>query len=149
MRVWGVNIDKRKRMKIALLEDNPVNQEFMQTLLTMEGHQVFPFHDATSFLSDLAAAWHSAGALPYTFAILDLMLPGPLSGLDAIQRIWETYSPAARLPLIVISGAGRNLLQEVHARFPDVPVLRKPFRTHELLAAIDTLGIREEPSHTT
>jgi DNA-binding response OmpR family regulator len=136
-------------MKIALLEDNPVNQEFMQTLLTMEGHQVFPFHDATFFLSNLAAAWHSVGALPYTFAILDLMLPGPLSGLDVIQRIRETYPPAARLPLIVISGAGLNLLQEVESHFPDVPVLRKPFRTYELLAAIDALGITKEPPHTT
>ena len=136
-------------MKIALLEDNPVNQEFMQTLLTMEGHQVFPFHDATSFLSDLAAAWHNSGALPYTFAILDLMLPGSLSGLDAIQHIWETYPPPVRLPLIVISGAGRNLLQEVRTRFPDVPVIRKPFKTHELLAAIDALGLTDQTPSTT
>lgn len=131
-------------MKIALLEDNPTNQEFIQTLLVMAGHQVFPFNDTASFLSTLAAAWHSSGVLPYTFAILDLMLPGPLSGLDAIQHIWETYPPSARLPLIVISGAGRNVLQEVRTRFPDVPVLRKPFKTFELLAAIDALEITDE-----
>jgi DNA-binding response OmpR family regulator len=131
-------------MKIALLEDNLTNQEFMQTLLVMAGHQVFPFNDATSFLSTLAVAWHSAAALPYTFAILDLMLPGPLSGLDAIQHIWETYPPPARLPLIVISGAGRNLLQEVRTRFPGVPVIGKPFKTHELLAAIDALELMDE-----
>jgi len=133
-------------MKIALLEDNPTNQEFMQTLLVMAGHQVFPFNDAASFLSTLATVSH--GALPYTFAIVDLMLPGPLSGLDVIQHIWETYPPAARLPLIVISGAGRNLLQEVQTRFPGVPVIRKPFRTQELLAAIDALGLTDE-THST
>jgi DNA-binding response OmpR family regulator len=136
-------------MKIALLEDNPSNQEFMHTLLVMAGHQVFPFNDAASFLSALAAAWHSAGTLPYTFAILDLMLPGPLSGLDAIQHIWETYPPPARLPLIVISGAGRNLLQEVQTRFPGVPVIRKPFKTHELLAAIDAIGLTDQTHSTT
>jgi DNA-binding response OmpR family regulator len=131
-------------MRIALLEDNPTNQEFIQTLLVMAGHQVFPFNDAASFLSTLATAWHSSGALPYTFAIFDLMLPGPLSGLDAIQHIWETYPPSARLPLIVISGAGHNLLHEVRTRFPGVPVLRKPFKTLELLAAIDALDLTDE-----
>lgn len=135
-------------MKIALLEDNPTNQEFMQTLLVMEGHQVFPFKDAASFLSTLASASHSAGALPYTFAIVDLMLPGLLSGLDVIQHIWETYPPSARLPLIVVSGAGRNLLQEVQTRFPGVPVIRKPFKMQELLAAIDALGLTNE-THST
>jgi len=136
-------------MKIALLEDNPSNQEFMQTLLVMAGHQVFPFNDAASFLSTLAATWHSTGTLPYTFAILDLMLPGPLSGLDAIQHIGETYPPSARLPLIVISGAGRILLQEVQTRFPGVPVIRKPFKMHELLAAIDALGLTNEADSAT
>ena len=131
-------------MKIALLEDNPSNQEFMQTLLTMAGYQVFPYNDATSFLSALTAARHKEGALPFTFAILDLMLPGPLSGLDVIQHIWETYAPSERLPLIVISGAGRSLLHEVETRFPTIPVLRKPFKTHELLAAIDALGLTGE-----
>jgi DNA-binding response OmpR family regulator len=131
-------------MKIALLEDNPSNQEFIQTLLTMAGHQVFSYNDAASFLSALAAAWRNQGSLPYAFAILDLMLPGPLSGLDVIRHIWETYVPSERLPLIVISGAGRNLLHEVEARFPTVPVLRKPFRTNELLAAINTLDLTEE-----
>ena len=131
-------------MKIALLEDNPTNQEFIQTLLVMAGHQVFPFNDAASFLSTLAAAWHSSGASPYSFAIFDLMLPGPLSGLDAIQHIRETNPSSARLPLIVISGAGRNVLQEVRTRFPDVPVLRKPFKTFELMAAIDALDLTDE-----
>lgn len=131
-------------MKIALLEDNPSNQDFMQTLLVMMGHEVFPYEDATSFLTALATAWHSDGRLPYTFAILDLMLPGSLSGLDVIQYIRETYPPSARLPLIVISGAGHNLLKEVQTRFPDVPVIRKPFKTRELLEAIDALGMTGE-----
>ena len=131
-------------MKIALLEDNPTNQEFMQTLFVMAGHQVFPFNDATLFLSTLAAASQSTGALPYAFAILDLMLPGPLSGLDVIQHIWDTYPPPARLPLIVISGAGRNVLQEVPTRFPGVPVIRKPFKTHELQKAIEALGLTDQ-----
>ena len=131
-------------MKIALLEDNPSNQEFMQILLTMAGHQVFPYNDATSFLSALAVARHNEASFPYAFAIVDIMLPGPLSGLDVIQHIWEIYAPSERLPLIVISGAGRNLLHEVETRFPGVPVLRKPFKTNELLAAIDTLGLTGE-----
>jgi hypothetical protein len=29
-------------MKIALLEDNPINSEYIQTLLRMEGQQIFP-----------------------------------------------------------------------------------------------------------
>ena len=135
-------------MKIALLEDNPSNQEFMHTLLTMEGHEVFLFDDGAVFLRALATAWQNEGSLPYTFAILDLMLPGPLSGLNVIQRIYDTYPPAARLPLVVISGAGRPMLQEVQARFPGVPTIRKPFKTQELHAAIDALHINGEAHQT-
>ena len=131
-------------MKIGLLEDNPSNREYMETMLTLAGHQVISYGEATSFLAALATAHQQHDFPPYTFAILDIMLPGPISGLDVIQLIWETYPPAERLPLIVISGAGPIVLEEVRARFPTIPVIRKPFKMHELFTAIDTLGIAGE-----
>jgi DNA-binding response OmpR family regulator len=135
-------------VNIALLEDNPTNLEYLVTLLQFEGHLVFPCADAASFLDTLwsTSQGNDLSLLPISLdlAILDLMLPGPLSGLDILHMLCETETPLSKLPLIVISGAGQSLLDEVHTRFPTIPVLRKPFHRHELLTLIDAIGITRE-----
>jgi len=130
-------------MNIALLEDNPSNLEYMLTLLQLQGHLVFPHGDAASFLETLWATSQRDGSsschVTIDLALLDLMLPGELSGLDVLHSLRGTETPLANLPLIVISGAGQNILDEVQTRFPTVPVLRKPFHMRELLSMIEAI----------
>lgn len=136
-------------MNIALLEDNPSNLEYILTLLQLQGHLVFPHGDATSFLETLWATSQRDGDSPCNvtidLALLDLMLPGELSGLDVLHSLRGTDTPLAALPLIVISGAGQNMLDEVQTRFPTVPVLRKPFHMRELLSMIEAIKAHPTP----
>ncbi|GAC1565933.1 MAG: hypothetical protein NVS3B14_05410 [Ktedonobacteraceae bacterium] len=119
-------------MKIALLEDNPINSEYIQTLLRIEGHQVFPHREGASLLTALQTA---GDFFPYDMAILDLLLPGTLSGRDVMHRIQQEY-PSRHLPCIVLSAASQRELDRVHADFPQTPIVRKPFKRQELVDAI-------------
>ena len=135
-------------MNIALLEDDLSNLEYLVTLLQFEGHLVFPHADATSFLDTLWATSQGNDLVPLRItidlAILDLMLPSSMSGLDILHTLREAGAPLSHLPVIVISGAGQSMLDDVHTQFPTVPVLRKPFRASELLSLIDIIGTNRE-----
>lgn len=130
-------------MNIAILEDNPSNLEYIQTLLQFEGHQVFAHRDATSFLASVWANYRQDVVLAYDLAIIDLMLPGRLSGLDVLHSLRAADSPLACFPLIVVSGASQHILDEVQTHFPSVPVLSKPFRMQELISLLVAIGIKK------
>lgn len=131
-------------MNVALLEDNPSNLEYIQTLLQFEGHHVFIQEDAASFLVSMWSAFHQGTGLAFDLAIIDLMLPGRLSGLDVLRSLHAADSPLLHFPLIVVSGAGQNILDEVQTHFPTVPILRKPFRMQELISAIAAIRIEKK-----
>ena len=137
-------------MNIALLEDDLSNLEYLVTLLQFKGHLVFPHADAASFLDTLWATSQGNDLIPLRttidLAILDLMLPSSVSGLDILHTLREAEAPLSNLPVIVISGAARSILDAVHTQFPTVPVLRKPFQTSKLLSLIDAIGINREAS---
>jgi len=125
-------------MKIALLEDNPTNSEFIQTVLQMEGHQTFPYADGDSLFQALQT---TGDFFPYDVAIIDLWLPGAYSGQDVMRHIQQGYS-WEHLPFIVLSALSLNILTLVQADFPETPIIRKPFKSRELLAAIHMVVAR-------
>jgi DNA-binding response OmpR family regulator len=131
-------------MNIALLEDNPANLEYIQTLLQFEGHHVFAQVDAASFLASIWTPYHQNAVLPYDLAIIDLMLPGRLTGLDVLHSLRAADSPLAYFPLIVISGASENILDAVQTHYPSVPIIRKPFRMQELISVLATIRIEKK-----
>ncbi|HEV7235549.1 MAG TPA: response regulator [Ktedonobacteraceae bacterium] len=131
-------------MNIAILEDNPSNLEYIRTLLQFEGHRVFAYRDAASFLASIWATYHQDAVLPYDLAIIDLMLPGRLTGLDVLHSLRASDSPLAHFPLIMVSGASQHILDEVQTHFPSVPVLRKPFRMQELISLLATISSKKE-----
>jgi DNA-binding response OmpR family regulator len=125
-------------MKIALLEDNPGNSEFIQTVLKMEGHQIYPYTDGDSLFQALQT---TGDFFPYDVAIIDLWLPGSYSGQDVMHHIQQGYS-SKHLPFIVLSALSLNILNLVQADFPETPIIRKPFKSRELLAAIQLVVAR-------
>ncbi|HZU66581.1 MAG TPA: response regulator [Ktedonobacteraceae bacterium] len=124
-------------MKIAVLEDNPDILEYMKTALEMAGHQVDTFIDGYLFLQSLLTGTAIRTPLPYDLVTIDLLLPGTISGLEAIKRIRQDI-PAHQLPIIVITGVGVKGMQELQSLFPTIPVLHKPFRLQALLQLIDS-----------
>jgi DNA-binding response OmpR family regulator len=128
---------KRKKMRIGLLEDNTAIHEYITTVLEMAGHSVFTHTIGMSLLDKLIADASSNTPLPYDLVIVDLLLPGTLSGLAVINSIRQIIPPKT-LPILVVSAASQKQLKQIHERFPDVQVLQKPFSMKKLLHLIES-----------
>jgi DNA-binding response OmpR family regulator len=129
-------------MKIGLLEDNINIHEYLTTVLEMAGHTVSAHMDGMSLLDTLFAEESKHTPLPYDLLIIDLSLPGTLSGLSVISYIRQTIT-SETLPVIVLSAASPNQLEEIQTRFPNIQVLQKPCEIKTLLRLIETSHVGE------
>lgn len=126
-------------MRIGLLEDNPSIVDWLSTALGMAGHSVSPYYDGPSLLAHLFATESISPTLPFDLLLVDLYLPGGISGLDVINRLRKAI-PSEQFPIIVVSGASLSELNRLHASHPDIPVLQEPFRVGTLLEQIEMLS---------
>lgn len=124
-------------MKIGLLEDNPAIVDWMTTALAMAGHIVYTYSEGASFLEGLLPSRGLHNHLPFDLAIIDLHLSGEMSGREVIACIRQFF-PAKILPIIVVTGAGQSELANIQSNFPEVPILRKPFKMQVLLRLLET-----------
>ena len=123
-------------MNIGLLEDNLAIRDMMQIALELAGHAVSTYVYGQSLLEMLTQAYNTESpCLPYDLLIVDLNLPGKLSGLDVITSISHLFAPSI-LPIIVVSASNLNELNYLHIHFPTLPIIRKPFPIQALLQAI-------------
>jgi DNA-binding response OmpR family regulator len=136
--------EREKSMKIGLLEDNTNIHEYLKLALEMAGHTVCTHIEGMSLLDILFAEQNIQTPLPYDLLIIDLSLPGTLSGLSVINYIRQTLAPEA-LPIIVLSAASPSQLEQVHTRFPNVQVLQKPCAIKTLLHLIEASYAGERP----
>ena len=87
-----------KGKKIFIVEDNLSNKAIMQMLLEQDGAKVAFDRWGAEALAKLLAA------LPLDLILLDLMLPGHLTGYDICQQIRriETFRD---IPIVAVSAA--------------------------------------------
>lgn len=122
-------------MYIGVLEDNAAVCDYISTALKLAGHTVDVHTTGPSLLARLTSA--SEHTLPpYDLVMIDLNLPGALSGQDVIQRIRSSTS-TRNLPMLIVSGTGEHELTHIRTVFPSVPILRKPFKYQTLLQTIN------------
>lgn len=108
-------------MRIAILEDDPAIGDFLTAVLQLEGHAVSLYQEAVAFLSSVLA---SASSERVEVCIVDLRLPGNLSGIDVIRQI-RTASP--NLPILLISAEALVTLIAESQGLVGVRLLQKPF----------------------
>lgn len=126
-------------MNIGLLEDNPAILELMQTALELGGHTIFTHTRGQSLLNTLFEKYTTLpSSLPYDLLIIDLNLPDELSGLEVIASVYRRLAPDV-LPIIVVSAASIEQLDQLRASFPMLPVIRKPFALKTLLQTISSV----------
>ncbi|MGH2640011.1 MAG: response regulator, partial [Rhabdochlamydiaceae bacterium] len=125
-------------VNIALLEDNPPILDYLSTALEMLGHTVYKFTSSAPLLESLFIDESVRLPLPYDLALIDLLLPGSVSGLQTAQKIQQAI-PSQQLHIIVLSACSQAELEEAQAALPQVPILRKPFKIHELAQLIDQM----------
>ena len=123
-------------MRIGLLEDNPAIVDYLSIALELAGHEVSAFTYGSSLLETIFTGPGMQYSLPYDLVIVDILLPGNMSGLQTIDSLQQTIAPG-ELPMIIISAAAREELELVAARVPHIPLLRKPFKMQVLLQLIE------------
>ncbi len=127
-------------VNIGLLEDNPAILDLMQTALEMVGHTIGTHAYGESLLNTLFERYNAVPSLPlpYDLLIVDLNLSSEPSGLDVITSIYRLLTPEV-LPIIVVSAASIEHLNQLRERFPMLPIIRKPFALKTLLQSITSL----------
>lgn len=129
-------------MNIGVLDDNPAILAFLSTTLKMDGHTVTAHSTGASMLEAIFPANSSSYPLgaPYDLVVLDLLLPGAMTGADvffAIRKEFESW----QLPVIIVTAvSGPTLEQFRHILPDDVPLLRKPFAPRTLRQLISRLS---------
>ena len=122
-------------MNIGLLENWPETQEWMAVALELLGHKVSVHTTGASLLEALFPVSETM-APPYDLVIVDLNLPEGISGQEVVMRIRSNAS-TERLPILIIADTGEYEIAHIKARFPSIPILRKPFRLQTLIQSID------------
>jgi DNA-binding response OmpR family regulator len=132
-------------MNIGVLDDNPGILDYIEATLDLEGYVVSTYLTGEALLDALsmpaspdASVYTSMEAYNPRFdlVILDLLLPGKLSGADVFLALRKTFS-ADQLPIIVITAVDEATLEQFRRILPDdVFVLRKPFPPKVLLEAV-------------
>jgi len=125
-------------MNIGLLEDNPAIVDYMSIALEMVGHKVHLHTYASSLLETIFTSPRIPSSLPYDIVIVDILLPGAISGEQAIDHILQAIQPQT-LPIIIISAAAEEVLEQIKERLPHIPILRKPFKMNMLLQLMDVM----------
>ena len=98
--------DFDQRLRLLLVEDNPVNRELVTTLLA-------PFDVDIDTAENGAEAVDAVGATDYDLILMDVQMP-VMDGLTATRHIRALASPrASRVPIIAMTA---NVLPEQVAR---------------------------------
>ena len=113
------------RPTIFIVEDDPDTREMLGRFLELEGFTVRTAANGQQALEQLT------GGLHVCVILLDLMMP-VMDGWQ-FRREQEQRREIAGIPVIVVSAAGRDRLQQIQAN----AYLSKPVDLDELLAHIN------------
>ena len=124
-------------MHIGIIEDNPDIRELLVTILEMQGHSVGTHITGVEFVQQVLSADtdDGPGPFPYDVLIVDLSLPDGMSGEEVLARLDRRFG-GAPLPVVVLSGAGPDVLGRVRTAYPTISILTKPMHCSTLLAEI-------------
>lgn len=126
----GGNGVKNKSVKILVVDDEPVNQQVMKNLLSLEkGYLVATAVNGKEALEALEKE-------SYDLVLLDIMMP-KMSGFEVCEKIREKFLPN-ELPVIMVTA--KNQVSDLVAGLSHGAndYIAKPFSREELLARIKT-----------
>lgn len=112
-------------MKIYYVEDEKNIAEMIKKYLVREGYDVTVFYDGESAMEHVAD--------PVDLWILDIMLPGEISGFDLITRIKEVQPTTS----VIFTSARDQAIERVEGlEFGSDDYVAKPFAPRELILRV-------------
>ncbi len=120
--------EARRRLRILLAEDNPVNQEVAARMLRRRGHDV-------EVVENGRQAVEAVNRQAFDVVLMDLQMP-ELDGLSAAREI-RGLASGGGVPIIAMSA---HALEEEQGRALAVGMtsyLVKPFKPHDLFALVE------------
>ncbi|HEY6807611.1 MAG TPA: response regulator [Gemmatimonadales bacterium] len=129
--------EARRHLRILLAEDTPVNQEVASTMLRRRGHVV----DVVANGREAVAA---AARARYDVVLMDVQMP-EMDGFEATAAIRAT--PAGRaLPIVALTAHALTGERERCLSHGMTGYLAKPYRPHDLFAAVEGWGTEPPPA---
>ena len=114
--------------RLCLIEDDPKIGRLIQEGLRDRGYEVGLFPSAEELLGA------SEGFLQWDLYIVDVLLPGPMSGLDLCRKF---RSVSATVPVLILSALSEPSHRIEGLKNGADDYLAKPFEMEELLLRVD------------
>ncbi len=119
--------EQLKGLRVLVVEDDAMVREVVVHQLKVVGMHVEEASNAEDALSKFEKLAR------FQVLVTDLVMAGPLNGLELAARV-SKMQPAVRI--VLMSGFSEDLVVPDEIKQMRLPLLRKPFRRSELLAAI-------------
>jgi DNA-binding response OmpR family regulator len=121
------------RTRILLIEDEPSVAQFLRTALERRGYEVVASASAADGLELLASG-------DFRGVISDFRTPGGINGAD-VQDWLRRHRPELASRIIFITGDTASEDTSALLAQAGTPCVEKPFRVHQLMAAVEkTIG---------
>ena len=118
--------------KILIVEDHADIRRLIRMTLEFEA---FEIHEA----ADAQTGWDMARALRPDVLLLDVMMPGPINGLDLCRAV-KADPALVGVPVVMLSARGSSTDREAGIAAGADAYLVKPFSPMQLLELIGTLA---------
>jgi CheY-like chemotaxis protein len=125
-----------RRLTILVADDDPINLEVLNVMLTMEGHRVI-------LVTNGPAAVAQVRENPPDMVFMDGVMPGEYDGLEAIRRM---RTEVGYRGVIVLQSANASGVDQQRGLSTGADYyLVKPFKRKEVMQVLDRFASR--PSH--
>jgi len=121
-------------MRVGVVEDDALICGMLSETLERFGHVPTIYREGWAFLEELTGNYTTTKPDPFDIVLLDVLLPGSISGVEIINYLCITRP---ELPLIVMSAINSTDLANIQDQFPEVKILQKPFRLQALRDSIE------------
>jgi PAS domain S-box-containing protein len=131
----------RRRLRVLLVEDHPMNQKLGTIILSKAGHDVTT---AVNGQAAVEAYRNSLEGHPFDIILMDLQMP-VMGGFEATAEIRRIENGERRIPIIALTATAMPETREECLRSLMDGYLSKPLNSEELLRTIDSFTAAGPP----